>query len=787
MADILVSPGVYTQEIDESFIPSAAQAGVGAALVGLATKGPAYRPVTVRSFGEFKEIFGGLNEKFYSTYAARSYLRHSDSLTFVRVAGRGTVQAGTVGAIAFPATDTAVTGALSSTNTVLAVVRRRSGNNNIMLSGSPTNFSLSSEGGIVTGLSLSDSDGGYIKKVLGTDPTTSYSGEQHTDLYVDAVFDYDVDNFVGTVDEGDDTPQYDSISAHGNSLDNITGGFAEPQTPYVVSQNFNGTVYNLMKFYETNHAPASVKVSISEVQTDAAATAYPTFTVMVRTFGDSDQQKQVLETFQNVNLDPTSQQYVGRVIGDRKVTYDMSQTPPELLFDGDYPNNSKYIRVEVVAGGAPPNARPSGFKGVPKPLILDVTRLGQVQFSSLPTKTNQLNVRSEVDSNVYCGIDFSAQGVRDRLKHTVTSASGSSSADDGILMLVTSSDQGGSATLTNYTIVDAVAGAANFSSTNKTRFTVPMYGGFDGYDPRSDKLVDLNDGTLSGDFEKAIDILANPEEIDFNLIAIPGVHSSEQGGGTTNRLIDMVTARSDAFALIDLANSTATGSGLALSVTNAITEAKKYDTNYAATYYPWIRINDPENGKFLWLPPSVEVLGAYAFNDRVSQPWFAPAGFNRGGLENVLEARRRLTQRQREDLYSDNINPIATFPGQGIVIFGQKTLQKKQSVLDRVNVRRMLLEVRKTIAGFSRLFVFEPNNTSTRSAILAQVNAYLGTVQSANGLTEFRAILDESTTTPDLVDRNIIKGKIFLQPTQAAEIIIFDFNINGSGASFDEI
>jgi len=181
------------------------------------------------------------------------------------------------------------------------------------------------------------------------------------------------------------------------------------------------------------------------------------------------------------------------------------------------------------------------------------------------------------------------------------------------------------------------------------------------------------------------------------------------------------------------------------------------------------------------------VLGAYAFNDSVAQPWFAPAGFTRGGLDTVLEARRRLNQSQRDSLYTVNVNPIATFPGQGIVIFGQKTLQKKQSVLDRVNVRRMLVEVRKTIAGFSRLFVFEANNESTQGAILARVNEYLSTVQAQNGLTQFRAILDESTTTPDLVDRNIIKGKIFLQPTQAAEIIIFDFNVDGSGASFDEV
>ena len=254
----------------------------------------------------------------------------------------------------------------------------------------------------------------------------------------------------------------------------------------------------------------------------------------------------------------------------------------------------------------------------------------------------------------------------------------------------------------------------------------------------------------------------------------------------TDRLVDMCANRADAFALVDIANTTATGSGLDLSVANAETEALKFDSNYGACYYPWVRINDVDNNKLVFVPPSVAVMGAYAFNDRVAQPWFAPAGFNRGGLDEVLEVRRRLTQTQRDTLYNNNVNPIATFPGQGIVIFGQKTLQRKQSVLDRVNVRRMMIECRKTIASFSRLFIFEPNTVATRERLLTQVNDYLSSVQAANGINEFRAVLDETTTTPDLIDRNIIKGKIFLKPTTAAEIVIFDFTVTPNGAAFSE-
>ena len=291
-------------------------------------------------------------------------------------------------------------------------------------------------------------------------------------------------------------------------------------------------------------------------------------------------------------------------------------------------------------------------------------------------------------------------------------------------------------------------------------------------------------GTVSGDFDVARKTLANPEEVEFNLLAVPGITSS--GAGTPiNNFLNMVESRADSFLLVDLANSTATGSGLGLSVSNAQDQAGKFDSSYGAAYYPWVRINDAENNRLVWVPPSVEIMGAYAFNDRVGQPWFAPAGFNRGGLERVLEVRRRLTQTQRDNLYNNTpgVNPIATFPGQGIVIFGQKTLQKKQSVLDRVNVRRMMLTVRKTISRMSRNFVFEANNAATRSALLNMVNNYLGSVQSANGINEFRASISEGA---DLVDRNVIKGKIFLKPTSVAEIIIFDFTLTPQGASFSE-
>jgi hypothetical protein len=795
--EVFVSPGVYTQELDETFVPAGAGA-IGAALIGLTQKGPAFRPVQVNNFGEFRETFGGLSDDKYMPYAAKSYLRNGTSLQVVRTLGRGTKSQGNVGLISFPPSSETSISAVSAGNTVLGIVRRRTtGDGDILVSGTPTNFALSADDTIVTGLSLTESSGNYIKKVLGTDPEESKSGEQLTGLYVDAVFNYDVGNVTGTVSGDAATPgnlTFSSCSAAGDSYEEITGGFSEAQTPFIVSQNHSGTVYELFRFFTTahgDHENSNVKIGVTQVAYTDSSSAFPSFTVIVRKFDDTDREPVIFETFQNCNLNPASKQYIARVIGDRRPVYDLTQTPPEILFDGDYANRSRFVRVEVGAG-FPSSARPAGFKGVPKiaPLSFAGDSVSGSAFPPvLPTQLNQLNTRSTVDAGVFLGIDFDNPGVGDRLKKTVTSASGTTSADDGILIFVNSADYSGSTNTTAFTRIDILgSNSGNFSTTNKVRFTVPFYDGWDGFDKRNNLLTSMvatDTTTLSGDLDIAIKTLANADEIDFNLLAIPGAHSSG-GGNIPDRAIEMVERRADAFYLLDIADASTTGAGLALSVANAITEAQKYDSNYAATYYPWTRINDVDNDKLVWVPPSVEMMGVYSFNDRVGQPWFAPAGFNRGGMDNVLEVRRRLTQSQRDDLYSENVNPIATFPGQGIVVFGQKTLQKKQSVLDRVNVRRMLIEVRKTIAGLSRLFLFEANTVSVREKLLSQVNDYLGSVQAAQGLTEFRAVLDETTTTPDLIDRNTMKGKIYLKPTTVAEIIIFDFNVTPQGATFSE-
>jgi phage tail sheath protein FI len=242
-------------------------------------------------------------------------------------------------------------------------------------------------------------------------------------------------------------------------------------------------------------------------------------------------------------------------------------------------------------------------------------------------------------------------------------------------------------------------------------------------------------------------------------------------------MINNTQFRGDNIAVIDLVKY---GQGL-----NTVTgQASARDTSYAASYWPWLQTIDPDLGSLVWVPASAMIPGVYAFNDRAGEAWFAPAGLNRGGLGTVVRAERKLTNGNRDTLYQDNVNPIATFPNTGVVVFGQKTLQKKASALDRVNVRRLLIALKNFISQIADNLVFEANTIATRNNFLSQVNPYLESVQQRQGLYAFKVVMDESNNTPDVIDRNQLIGQIFIQPTKTAEFIYLDFNVQPTGATF---
>ena len=324
------------------------------------------------------------------------------------------------------------------------------------------------------------------------------------------------------------------------------------------------------------------------------------------------------------------------------------------------------------------------------------------------------------------------------------------------------------------------------------KFLVPFQGGFDGFQPNRKIYVgsaivagnsqgfDLSSATAGGTvaYRKAINALSNPDEYDMNMLVLPGVINRLHSSVTTFAK-DMVEDRQDAFYLMD-------AGAYQDSIATVVNSLTSFDSNYVGTYHPWVKILDTDKNKPVWVPPSTVIPGVIAFNDAVAEPWFAPAGLNRGGLSNVIEVKTRLTHDERDTLYENRINPIATFPGQGATVFGQKTLQARPSALDRINVRRLLIALKKFIASSSRYLIFENNTAATRNRFLSIVNPYLESVQQRQGLFAFRVIMDESNNTPDIIDRNILKGEIFIQPAKTAEFIVLDFNVLPTGAAFPE-
>jgi hypothetical protein len=338
------------------------------------------------------------------------------------------------------------------------------------------------------------------------------------------------------------------------------------------------------------------------------------------------------------------------------------------------------------------------------------------------------------------------------------------------------------------------------------KFTAPLFGGFDGLDVtekepfRNSALSSQTEKThyAYATLQRALDTVADPELVDMNLMAMPGITELT----LTNRMINTAEGRGDTLALIDPAggyvpstentSNKVTNRGSATTVVSNM-KTRKPDSSYAAAYYPWVQINDPNSNALLWVPPSVIMMGTIANSERASgAPWFAPAGFNRGGLSDgmggfpVLNVSERLTKKQRDDLYEVSVNPIAKFPREGIVVFGQKTLQLRPSALDRVNVRRMMIYIKKQISRVASSILFDQNVDTTWNMFKAKADPILADAKVRFGISDYKLVLDKTTTTPDLQDQNAVYAKIAIKPAKSIEYIFVDFNITNSGASFDD-
>ena len=781
MAQKFISPGVFTTEIDLSFLAQGV-AGIGAVLVGRTPKGPAFLPMFVNGLDSFAAVFGDPNPKFQLPYAAKNYLKNSTSLTVVRVLGHDDGTSAVSGYFIDAGIQALTDGPNSSS---LAILHHTGSNAALTVVGVPgdaNNFivKLTGSAGVIfqTTASFVQSSNNYVDKVLNTDPTL-----------FDTYGHYLYENFKYAKPAASASWGVSPISGSTTDFErNFSGG----TTAWVKSQPIGGQEFNLFRFHTRAHGRATnddVKVMIANVKPSPAPTATPfgTFDVVVRKFSDTDQRISTVETFTGVNLDPASKNFISRVIGDHVENFDTTQR--KFVGSGDFEAKSKHIQVELdLSVNAPHESLPFGHRGYSKELFDVVTGSVAPLVPDMRLTPNQFDRAHNLDQNICWGISFVSGGIADRMRADPNDPVLGEDAEFSLSKLSASYFNGKQVWNYEPSLPDSQQYVAVYGSASMHKFSLPFQGGFDGFDLRiADPLYLDNAATddISWGAEalavvsanRALDTIANPDAFDMNLLAVPGVNNIK----ITDKARQVVNDRADAMFVMDV-----TGSSVAEVI--GLLKAREIDDNYTACYYPDMKMNDKTNVKILRISPSVAVVGAIAFSDRVGQPWFAPAGLNRGGLGqfDVFDVADRLNFQDRNDLYDNRINPIASFPNEGIVVFGQKTLQVKASALDRVNVRRLLIFAKKTVASAAKLLLFEPNNPQTWLRFLNAVNPIMENIRQGQGIERFKVVMDTTTNTNDLIDRNIMTGKIFLQPTKAAEFIDLSFIITNAGVSFGE-
>ncbi len=722
----ILSPGVFTNEIDKTHLP-AAIGEIGAALIGPTVKGKAGIPTIVNSYSEFQSLFGDTFEsgsdyyQYLTSYTAREYLKHGSKLTVVRIlAGSPShASANVLTGSGNHFTGSAGPGdAENDGNTSFKLHTLADGlilNNKQISAGDETaatatlTFHAGDVAEIGDTLTLVSSDGTSVTYTwVGAGDESAADAKVHASntatTQVDSLNNAIVhaNNHGGKISVSQDgtglimTLTQVSMDNPGNTTIVTTGATSGQIT---ITSHFTGGVTD----------PVAADGLLNSGSDDnyrwEISTTSPkrgTFSLLIRRGDDTHKRKQVLENWNNLSLDPNASNYIAKAIGNQVWSMnDSGQADPYLSLTGDYPNKSKHIRVEV------------------KKLTTDYF-------------DENGNIRVPAASASIPGLGSGSYG------------GAFSGGSDGVI----------TAPKTFYSDISD-------TSVQGLNLNVAASG--------------------SQAYEDAINILGNQDEYDINLVLMPGVTDEGAGGGKLiSKAISMCEDRGDCFVIAD---PTLYGKA---ALTSATSEAEARNSSYAAMYWPWIQIGDIDLGKNVWVPPSVMVAGVYAFNDKIGHPWTAPAGLNRGTIDMAIQAERKLSHSNRDTLYDANVNPIATFPGQGVTVWGQKTLQKKASALDRINVRRLLIKVKKFIASTSRFLVFEQNTAATRKRFLSIANPYLEQVQSNAGLNAFRVVMDESNNTPDIIDRNILYGQIFLQPTRTAEFIVLDFTVQETGATFPE-
>ena len=717
----------------------------------------------------------------------------------------------------------------------------------------------------------------YIRNVFNTNPTltntTLLPSSKVKNYWLGETFDHAVEKYVTNTGTGEVYAFLTALGSTSTNASNFQFASRQAETGYIIGQDLSGdpntfAPENMLKLFKIKALDSgeweskNLKISFTDIkQSPNLIEAYGSFTLIVRSATDTDALPQVLERFTNLNLNPVSENYIARRIGDKFVQWDESER--RLKEYGTYDNLSRYIYVtmesDVDSGLTDARLLPFGFylpatypkftvsgstsgsvtgntlsfvrnNALKKDAGLNSNQLMHVHTSISPFFTASflfptINLRDSSSAEnfsdttrAYFGFDTTKISARqqvqrsfvDSLRYPASTAVATYVKDIFTLDNLSSSNNGfvyasGSrAAGTSYSAVYSYTGTLD---QGYNKFTTPLWGGFDGIDityPDPFANVKMNNSSTDRNnsvfytIRRAVDTVADPEVVVTDIISAPGVTNTK----ITDQIINTCEARGDAMAIIDLPsvytpeheNGQLAASARTSTVSTVVSDfkARAINSSYAATYYPWVQVRDTVNNQNVWVPPSVVALGALSYGQASQALWFAPAGFTRGGLSEgrggipVLAVSQRLTSKERDTLYDVNINPIAQFPAEGIVIFGQKTLQVTQSALDRINVRRLLIFLKREISIIASRLLFDQNVPSTWNRFKSQVEPLLASVKNRLGLSDYKLILDETTTTPDLVDRNIMYAKVLLKPAKALEFIAIDFVITNQGASFND-
>jgi len=591
-------------------------------------------------------------------------------------------------------------------------------------------------------------------------------------------------------------------------------------TPFIVSQkvaSVNGTtsryeLFQLMTLSDGTNTNTQYKIEINDVRLAGTVPGsdWGTFTLGVRDFNDTDKRPKYLEIYTNLSLDPDSANFVARRIGDR---YNFITYSGKIVEFGTYAKVSKYVRVSMATNSYPVSAVPYGFEAYYTPVAGDIAKITPtLKYSNASLYGTSLgkypsgvvfNDVPSTDSEIVSLYPTSSTGVpvyHDNLEYfdaIPTSATGGNNSTFALDNTIVGSNTGSILAASLSGSIPSTVTALETTYVKMRKFVLGFQGGFDGQSPAI--KINLGGDIVAGNtqgldctninsagsigYKQAVAALGNADEFDINLIVTPGIFHS-QHSYVTQLVTDMIEARGDCFYIMDnvvFPSNPQQSIGL---IAAAVSDVSTIDSNYVATYYPWVKILDTNTNKIVSVPPSVVLPAVYAANDNAAAEWFAPAGLNRGGIAQAVQVLDRTTHQERDTLYQGRVNPIAAFPGQGICVWGQKTLQQKSSALDRISVRRLLIGLKKYIASTSKYLVFEQNVASTRNRFLSIVNPYLEGVQQRSGLYAFQVKMDETNNTADIIDRNILYGQIYIQPTRTSEFVVLDFNVLPTGAAF---